>query len=90
MVPLKIQTERKMGAYCLTLAPFHFIPGKTISCIEEQEGSGNAYRCIPGKDAEIVLICQIDKTLVADRISLGRIFRARGIANVVLSPVSEP
>lgn len=42
-----------------TLAPFHFIPGKTISCIEEQKGSGNAYRCIPGKDTEAVLIRQI-------------------------------
>ena len=42
-----------------TLAPFHFIPGKTISCIEEQGGAGDAYRCIPGMDAEAALIRRI-------------------------------
>ncbi len=42
-----------------TLAPFHFIPGKTLSCIEEQGESQSAYRCIPGKEAGAGLIRRI-------------------------------
>lgn len=42
-----------------TLAPFHFIPGKTISCIEEQGEPESAYRCIPGKETDAGLIRRI-------------------------------
>ncbi len=42
-----------------TLAPFHFIPGKTLSCMEKQGVSGDAYRCIPGREDGAVLIRQI-------------------------------